>query len=259
MAGCNQNKTQSQLPSASPTATQCTPLPSPSPSPTPLQETSIGHKNIKLRRYEAASHKLKYAITGEYPFINSRDPKAIRFNRAIQTRISKQYAYATRPNRKDFYERGAFSKDDPLETAEFGYEILFANEHLLSIRFHDITYSAGAAHPLENYFSLNFDIRRGTVLQLVSVFKPNTNFTPRLAELCSKGLEEQDVLTSPDAIEAEFRRHVEWNITRDGLVINFDRCSVTSCNYGERSVAIGYDQLKNILRPNGPTRIISTK
>ncbi len=250
---CNQVENQSSTASPTPTrqiAILATPSPTPPPSPTPIQDISIGRWKIVPQKYKAVSHKLKYSITGEYPLIRSTDPRAARFARAIQNKISKQYAYATHPNRKDFYERGAFSKDDPLETAEFSYEILFANDELLSIRFSDMTYSAGAAHPLENYFSLNFDLRRRTVFQIRSLFKPNVRVMSRLVKLSKKGLDEQSVSTDEDAVEAELRQHLEWNITRSGLMINFDRCAVASCGYGERSVVIPYDDLKELMRQN---------
>jgi hypothetical protein len=213
---------------------------------------------LRTQQFEAVSHKLKYSIKGEYPFLNASPyQQAIRFNREIRRKIAKQYGYAMSPDSKEFREHvRVFPKEDPLETAEFSYEILFANQELLSIRFHDITYSYGAAHPLEDYFSLNFDLKRGTVLQLASFFKSNTRYRRRLVQLCKKGLDDQGVFTYPDAVSAELRRHTEWNITRDGLVINFDRCAVASCGNGERSVTIQYDQLRDILNRNGPARRI---
>jgi len=153
-----------------------------------------------------------------------------------------------RPKLKEFREQiRAFPKQDPLETAEFSYEILFASQEGLSIRFHDVIYSYGAAHPLEDYFSMNFNLKRGTVLQLATLFKSKARYRRRLVELCTKGLDDQGVLTRPDVIAAELRRHIEWNITREGLVVNFDRCAVSACMGGEHSVIIPYHDLANIL------------
>jgi hypothetical protein len=246
---CNQVEKQSSTDSPAPTQQIVIATPSPTPpfSATPFQDISIGRWKIAPHKYKAVSHKIRYAITGEYPLVRSADSRAVRLNRAIQNKISKQHAYATHPNCKDFYERGAFSKDDPLETSDFNYEILFGNDEFLSIRFHDMTYSAGAAHPLEDYFSLNFDLHRGAIFPLSSIFKSNTGYQQRLVELCKKGLDNQGVSTFPDAISAELRRHTEWNITREGLVINFDRCAVSGCMDGEHSVIIPYHELAKIL------------
>lgn len=253
-AGCNRAQDNSSLPTASPIAQSApqtpTPTPTPSPSPTPIEKMIIGHGwTLRTKQFEAVSHKLKYSIKGEYPYLHASPyHRAIRFNREIRSKIAKQYGYAMTPDPKEFREHvRAFPKEDPLETAEFSYEILFANKGLLSIRFHDIIYSYGAAHPLEDYFSLNFDLKRGTVLKLTSFFKSNTRYRRRLVELCKKGLDDQGVFTYPDAISAELRRHIEWNITREGLVINFDRCAVSACMGGEHSVIIPYHELANIL------------
>jgi hypothetical protein len=244
----NANATFASSPQATP---QPTPSASSLPSSTALRRINVNGWIVKPRQYRAVSHSLKYSITGEYPFIVSRDYRAVRLNREINTRIARQYAYAMHPTRKDFYDRGAFSNEDPLETAEFTYEILFARDGLLSIRFHDMTYSAGAAHPLENYFSLNFDLKRIAIVPISSLFRPKLHFMRRLVDLCQKRFDEEGVFTFPDAIEAELHRHIEWNITREGLVVNFDRCSVMACAYGERAVRVPYDDFGNLLNRKG--------
>jgi hypothetical protein len=202
-----------------------------------------------MREYKAVDHRLRYSITGEYPYVDARTRHARAFKHEIALKIVQQYGYATRPDWQEFQERHKLSpKQDPLQTAEFSYEILFSDENLVSIRFHDMTYSYGAAHPLESYFSVNYDLKRGAAVPIASLFRPGSRFMRRLIGLSKSKLDEQKVFTFPDAIETELSRHLEWNVTANGLVINFDRCAVAGCADGERSVLIPYDDLNDILR-----------
>ena len=202
-----------------------------------------------MRKYKDVSHKLKYSIKGEYPRVDAAVRPAQIFNREIRLKISRQYAYATRPNWSEFRDHvKVFPKEDPLETAEFNYEIMYANEDIVSVRFHDVTYSYGAAHPLESYFSITFDFSRGVPVPVATLFRADSHFLNRLIKLSKAKLDEQEVFTFPDAVEAELKRHVEWNVTAKGLVINFDRCAITACADGERSILIPYDDLNDILR-----------
>src|SRR5258706_4887744 len=158
--GCNPGESNSRGPSVSRVvqSTPQTPTSPPSPSPAPIQDMIISHAwKLSTRQFEAVGHKLKYDIKGEYPFVHASSyHQGIRFNREIRSKIAKQYRYAMRPKLNEFREQiRAFPKQDPLETAEFSYEILFASQEGLSIRFHDVIYSYGAAHPLEDYFSMN--------------------------------------------------------------------------------------------------------
>lgn len=230
------------------------PTPTPSPSPAPIQEIELrGEAQIRMHKYKDVSRKLKYSIEGEYPYFIGQTAHARSFNRQIRIKIAKQYTYATHPNIRDFREHVRLSpKQNPLETVEFSYEILCGNQNLLSIRFHDMTYSYGAAHPLESYFSINFDVKRGEIVSLARLFRQGSQFMNKITKIAKSKLDEQKVFTFPDAIEAELKRHLEWNITADGFVVNFDRCAVSACADGERSVVILYAELKDILRWRDP-------
>lgn len=55
-------------------------------------------------------------------------------------------------------------------------------------------------------------------------------------------------LNREDAPETETFEN--WNVTRDGIIFNFDACNVLSCADGEQRVEIPFDELKPWLNSN---------
>lgn len=227
-------------------------------------EKGISGWSLKARSFNLENDKLRYSIQGQYPEIQPvTGERALTFNREIRLRIARQYRRFTAPNLEELRRRIRDMPEIPIfDTAEFDYEILFASERFLSIRFHDTTYSFPKVHDVEAFFTLNYDLSTGRILRIDSVFKPERNFYPGLVELCAKGFRAQgislyyeDGSLEPSAykfILAYLRRHAEWNITHEGLVINFDQCTIPDCGHGKLSVTIPYHDLKNMLN----TRIL---
>ena len=234
----------------------------PAPYSTPANETVVGPGwTLRTKKFKEVSHRWKYSLEGQFPRIeNTRDRRALKFNREIKRRIAKQYVGATQPNLKDFRDQvRAFPKEDPLETAEFDYEIMYSNDAVLSIRFHDITYSRGAAHPLESFFTLNYALTSGRIFRLKDVFKPKLRFKAKLEQLCDQKLADMRIYALfPESMSNELRNYDEWNITSEGLVMNFDRCNVAACAYGEISIVIPYQNLRPLLNQRSPAYKISS-
>lgn len=210
--------------------------------------------------FNKVDHKLKFSIEGEYPQIeNSTDARALKFNLEIKSRIARQYRWMTVQDLEESRERiRAYPGEDPLDTAEFSYEVLLSTDDLLSIRFQDMTYSRGAAHSSEGFFTLNYELKTGTILRLRDIFKPKVNYRGRLEQLCKARFDKKvaDYLF-PDSLSRELQNHNEWNITHEGLVMNFDRCNIAPCAAGELSVVIPYQDLYDLLNQHSPVFLLS--
>src|SRR5882724_2195795 len=229
---------------------------SPSPSLTPVEDRILG-RGLKLEseKFRTVRRQVRYDIQGEYPrIIPITDRRARRFNNEVNRKIRKHYVYMTAPKRRwlrDLIQ--TIPEQNPLQTAEFSYQVLTTNKDFLSVRFQDINYTYPAAHPLEDFFTVNFELKNGRVLLISSVFKRNTRYKNTIARLCEKQLTAEGLYVHADAILTDLHRNIEWNVTREGLVINFDRCAISSCGDGQRSVTIPYGELENILNPRVQT------
>jgi hypothetical protein len=132
------------------------------------------------------------------------------------------------------------------------YEVLEADPALISIKFNADWYGAGAAHPNSFSVTLNYDLTKGKVLKLADLFKPNTNYLKALADYSIKTLKAAGRLDFPEGAEPTENNYRSWNITKDGLQINFDDYQVTPHAVGPQQVIVPYSVLKSLINPNGP-------
>src|SRR5258707_1187004 len=182
-AGCNRDERKNLAPSLSPAPSLASPAATATPSPTPSPDRTIGHGwKLRSREFSAVSHKYRYKIEGDYPEISpSTDLRTRRINSEIKRRIAKQYRWAIVRNSQNLRDQIRLGRnEDPLNTAEFDYELLFENGDLLSIRFHDMNYSYPAAHSGEDYFSLSFDLRNGKAVPFAAMFQATAKFRRQL-------------------------------------------------------------------------------
>lgn len=132
------------------------------------------------------------------------------------------------------------------------YEILEADPSLISIKFNVIWYGAGAAHPNTYSITLNYDLKGGRVLTLANLFKPGAKYLDLLADYATKTLTDAGKLDFPEGAQPKAENYQSWNITKDGLQINFDDYQVTPHAVGPQIVVVPYATLASIINPNGP-------
>lgn len=223
----------------------------PSPSPTPEQEITFGSGwKLSSKSFEDVNHNLKYSIKGEYPQVhNSTDSRALKLNREIKRSIAKHNKDTIAPNPRDLSEHiQAFPGEDPLETAEFSYDIVLASDDLLSIRFSDETYSSGAAHPLMDFFTVNYDVKSGKLIEVGDIFKSGFDYRQFLSQVC---IEKLRVLEPyKDAVSPKRKTFPTWNILSEGILISFGKCEIDACVGGTKTVIIPYKDFKEHLNPD---------
>jgi len=155
------------------------------------------------------------------------------------------------------------------------YDVICANDVLVSIRFDLQTYTRGSAHAVQQFRVINYDLEHGKQFQLGDLFTPNSQYLNFIADYCLSSLRE---LNRSDCLEAakrpgsgidrdycqrvanndfwlpEYARPISnnfqfWNLTKDGLLTSFEECRMAGCAAGPREVTIPYDKLKNIANP----------
>jgi hypothetical protein len=219
-----------------------------------------GDAEITSKQIKESNKKLMYEIAAQYPQITGgNNPNFEKFNQAARALVTGKV--------------GGFKKDMQPQAGEeveprpegsmgsdlsVGYEVMMAQDDLVSVKFDISSYYQGAAHP--NSFSdvLNYDLKNGKQLKLGDLFKPGAKYLQALATYCLADLKKQaetkglleDQIQSGAAAKAQ--NYQSWNITKRGLGINFDSYQVGPYAAGPQFVLVPYSSLKDLINPEGP-------
>lgn len=238
--------------------TQSTVTPTPLPSPTPREEMTFGNglrivpKNVKLE-----NEQWRYKIDVDYPQIEvTNNPAILNLNRQIKELVTKKYRWPLDPpTRSDlrYYAKwpGVFN------SVNMEYDVVLATDEVLSIYLIAYHYGIGAAHSVHESFTINYDLKSQRLLTLAALFKPGAKHLQIISQQCIDELSKTNpyVKTDPtlhDVLTAKSKNFNSWNITKQGLRINFDACKVDGCAAGDLSVEIPLDELRGLLKSNGP-------
>jgi hypothetical protein len=234
---------------------QTPPTPSPVISRTPEHEVSFG-KGLKIvpRTVELRNESRRYQIDIVYPQIEGSKSRGIlNLNRRIKGLVTKQYQWPLIPPTKEdlrHYEKwpGVFNSVD------LDYDVVLATDELLSIYFEVYSYGIGAAHSVQQSFTVNFDLSSETPIQLAGLFKPDAKHLQFISDYCVRELskEHQYAMSDPvfkDELAPKLKNYESWNITKEGLRFNFDACKIDGCAAGKVEVKIASDALKEKMKP----------
>lgn len=138
--------------------------------------------------------------------------------------------------------------------------VLYHDSKIASTLFYEFSYFAGAAHPNNNNFSVNYDLENNKEIKLSDLF--TGDYLKVLSDICideiSKNKKEYDPSfnvkddewlnsgAGPD--EKNFK---VFNITKDSFVITFPTYQVASYAEGPQTVEIPYANLKDIIKSGG--------
>lgn len=242
--------------------TQSLQNPSPVITPTPDLKVAFG-KGLKIvpKTVEMENQRRRYKIYVVYPHIEgSKSVGILKLNRRIKDLVTKQYQWSlVPPTREDLrhYEKwpGVFNSVD------LTYDVVLATDQLLSIYFEVYSYGIGAAHSVQQSFSVNFDLRSETPIQLAGLFKPDAKHLQFISDYCVRELskDHQYAMSDPvfkDELAPRLKNYESWNITKEGLRFNFDACKIDGCAAGKAEVKIAFDALKEKLKPKSPMDFI---
>ena len=223
----------------------------PEPAPTPDTEIVFGRdrRRIVTDEIQLQSERLRYDIGVRYPqIVGSEDRHIRKLNQRFKQLAIKQYQWHVAPTKEDlqYYK---VSHPEAFNSLSQDYEVLLANDSILSIYFNAYSYGIGAAHSVQYSYVINYDLVSGKELKLAHLFKPGSKYLEFISRYCidklSVDIPPVSMFTKEIApIDDNFK---SWNFTRDGIRFNFDACKLTGCAGGEYEVEIPYADMKKIL------------
>ena len=216
-----------------------------------------GDVELVSKQIKERSKEMNYEITGNYPQLTGgNNPNFEKFNQAARAVVTKKVAGF----KKDLQDDEGYEPlpDSMGSDLSVGYTVVLAQDDLVSIKFDVGSYYQGAAHPNSYSDVLNYDLKNGKQLKLADLFKPGAKFLQIIAMYSIGDLKKQakDKGLLDDQIESgaapAAKNYLSWNITKKGLVINFDAYQVAPYAAGPQFVMVPYSTLKDLINPDGP-------
>jgi hypothetical protein len=216
-----------------------------------------GVKFINKSIIEKSESKM-FEIKASYPELADASPAiAARFNELTKTKVMKELREFKKIALAQTEDASAFAGERNFGSIylEMNYRLDFANERVLSVAFGNSAYEGGESPNLYS-FTINFDLKTGKKIELADIFKPNSNYLKFLSDYSIRNLKEKledmsDEEWLQNGAGAQPENFGSWNLTKKGLLINFDPVRVASAAAGPRQVLIPYSDLKGILQENG--------
>lgn len=263
----------------SPVSSKASPFPPQQPhDKEPNERVSLGGElYLAGKAIDETNDSLRYKLDIDYPVITgSNRPQVLRFNQAVASLAKREASEYRRVQLRPKEKLQPWLKDTK-EYLSVTYDVILADDRLISIRFDKQTYSRGAAHAVQEFRVINYDLEAGRLLQLRDLFTPHSEYLKFIADYCLNSLREQNkkdcfevAKDSRSGIDRayceregsksfwlpEFERPTPenfqfWSLRRDGLVMNFEECRMAPCAARPREVLIPYPRLKDIADQKG--------
>ena len=235
--------------------TRSTPPQTPLPvtTPTPRVEVRFG-KGLRIvpKSVTLENEWSRYRIDIVYPQIEGIKSRQVsNLNRQIKDLVTARYRWPlSPPTQKDLrhYQKwpGVYNSVD------LDYEVVLATDELLSLYLNAYHYGIGAAHSVQTSFTVNFDFKSGGLLKLTDLFKADTKSLGFISRYCTDELSKDSPYLFKETLTARAKNYESWNITKQGIRLNFDACKVDSCAAGEKRVEISFAAINDLLKSNGP-------
>jgi hypothetical protein len=139
---------------------------------------------------------------------------------------------------------------NPEMTITGTFETKLHKNGLLSLMYENYGYSKGAAHGMTYKSSQTFDLDNGMEYKLSDLFKYDSNYVQRLSDIIRKQFKEQDIpmLTEFKSISPD----QPYYLTDRAIGIYFQLYEYTPYAYGFPTFEIPFEQVKDIINPEGP-------
>jgi hypothetical protein len=215
---------------------------------------------VVARSVKENNKKLMYDIDARYTQLTGgNNPNLEKFNQLARMVVMKSVAGF----KKDMApEEGEEPRPEGSMASDLGvgYEIVLAQDDLVSVQFDIGSYYQGAAHPNSHTETLNYDLRNGKQLKLADLFKPGSKYLQTLSTYCITDLKKQFKEKNAELLEDQLKEgaaptaknYESWTITKRGLGINFDSYQIAPYAAGPQFVLVPYSALKDLIKPDGP-------
>lgn len=202
------------------------------------------------------TNKLKrFDMTAEYPEISGVDAKtAAKFNQLVKTKVMDSLAEFKKTMTAQTAEDLKYLPKGVNNYIDVSYNVELANDKIISLQFGQSEY-AGGAHPNYSTSTLNYDLQNARELKLDDLFKPKSNYLKIISDYSISELKNMTGEMSDDdwikeGAGAKAENFESWNLTKKGLMFNFDPYQVAAYAAGNFTVIIPYIKLKPILSQN---------
>lgn len=212
-----------------------------------------GAGRILTKTFSESNKPKLFEISADYPELSGVSlASAAKFDQSVKTIINRQAANFRKLMLEQTAEDLKYIRKIGKNYLEISYNIEHADENVISIGFFASTYTGGA-HPNHYSFPLNFDVKNNRELKLADLFKPNSGYLEKIADYCIKDLAVKLGDGSDDewirgGAEAKAENYRSWNLSRRGLIVNFDPYQVASYAAGPQEVLVPFSELKEIIR-----------
>lgn len=207
---------------------------------TPLLDWQITQSVI-----QESSTSPAFTMSISQPMLTSKSGKVDAFNAAVNKYISSA--------RDDFKKSAADAVSGPANATSFleiGYDVFTTHKGVVSVRFITNIYVAGAAHPGQVTYALNYDLNTGTILKLSDLFKPGTKYLQTIARYVTDELKRENRLVFPEGAQPTEQNYADWTIEHGGLLFNFGDYQVGPYAQGASQVFIPFTAIGDLLKQN---------
>ncbi len=238
-------------PAPSPTATPSPSPASPGPSGSGAKPSSVATPagpTATVSSTTVTSHASDNRWTSKFekPVV-SGIASAATMNTSITNRISAYISAFTSSGLP------AVASGDGPSTLEGKFSVAYVSPTLLSLRFSVATYVTGAAHPVTEIGSLNFEVASGKVIQLPDIFANPASALPVLSSKAHTALSAKlgADLKWPASVTIAFFGKA-WVFTQTSLELGWQQGEIASMAAGAPTIAIPWSGLKTVLANPGP-------
>jgi hypothetical protein len=220
-----------------------------------------GEVELISKQVKESNKKLMYEIAAQYPqFSGGTNPNFEKFNQLVRGSVMKkvtEFKKDMAPQEdEETRPQGSMGSD-----LTISYAVALAQDDLISVQFVVGSYYQGAAHPNSYTEIVNYDLKNGKQLKLSDLFKPGAKYLQPIANYCIAELKKQQATEKGRALtDSEIetgaapvaKNYQSWQITKQGLGINFDAYQVGPYAAGPQFVHVPYAVVKDVINPEGP-------
>jgi hypothetical protein len=201
------------------------------------------YENVSLEE-----HTDLYDLTGNYPeFILNDQIKQNQINAEVKNKVDLLV---------NNFKQGASEVTEDLfpeliSELDFDYGIDNMDNELISINFEIFTYNAGAAHGMDYFETLNYDLLKDKKLTLQDVFRADTKYLEKLSKIGNEYFSEQfeEGYFHPEGVEPRNENWVNFTLTQDSIIFYFSDYAVAPYSEGTQELEINLVDLQDYLQP----------
>ena len=209
--------------------------------------------------YSEKNEDLNYIVDAKYPALSGMSNEEVQYkiNTTVSTYIMKNV---------DEFKKEMVGWDsirpaglDFSSSFEYTYNVENLSDNIYSLRFNNLSYYVGAAHPNTFISAMNFCLESGDIITFKMLFRPDSDYLQYISDYCIFDLKRQ-------GREGDYGFEDEWlqkgagpekknfevfNITKKGLLITFNSYQVGPYAIGQQTVVIPYKEILNIVNLEG--------